>query len=316
MDYVEWKGMRLSKLALGAAQFGMAYGIANRTGAPDAAARRRIIETALEVGVNVIDTAARYGQSERFLGETLAEMNARDAFVVCTKPEWPATEGVIDAGRRRWTVRRSVERSLSLLRTDHLPIVLFHRVAQMVAEDGAALDELRRMHDEGHVDHIGASLYACDDAALCLHAGVACVQAPLSALDFHLEACDFWRRARARGILTFARSAYMQGLLLMDDEDVPAHLQETVPALRRLRAIAREAGLAVKELALKFALEYEGVDVVVLGVETADQLREAARIAAMPALPRGLDAKLRAAYELLPTWAVSPVEWEKRARRT
>ena len=316
MDYVEWKGMRLSKLALGAAQFGMAYGIANRTGAPDAAARRRIIETALEVGVNVIDTAAMYGQSEQFLGETLAEMNALDSFIVCTKPDWKETEGVTEASLCRRIVRSSVERSLRRLRMERLPVVLFHRVAQMLAADGAALDELRAMRDQGRLDRIGASLYTCDDAEVSFDADVACVQAPLSALDFHLEACDFWRRARARGILTFARSAYMQGLLLMDDEDVPAHLQETVPALRRLRAIAREAGLAVKELALKFALEYEGVDVVVLGVETADQLREAARIAAMPPLARSVGAKLRAAYDLLPPWAVFPVEWEKRARQT
>src|SRR5690349_2612636 len=77
--------LELSQLMLGTVQFGMAYGIANKSGQPAYEEARDILAAAYEGGVNCLDTAASYGNSEATIGRALQELGLREQFAVVTK---------------------------------------------------------------------------------------------------------------------------------------------------------------------------------------------------------------------------------------
>ncbi len=85
MQTIPWHEWHLSRLMLGTVQFGMPYGVANRTGQPDAARVREILTVAADGGVNCLDTAALYGSSEETLGRALAELGLAGKMTVVTK---------------------------------------------------------------------------------------------------------------------------------------------------------------------------------------------------------------------------------------
>ena len=119
-----------SKVTLGTAQLGMAYGVANRTGMPDLAEVRRMVERALDLGVNTFDTAPGYGESERRLGRVLDELGATQSVNLLSKVSLgdtgPGTHGSIASA-----VRDSVVRSLIRLRTERLAVCFVHRFADL-----------------------------------------------------------------------------------------------------------------------------------------------------------------------------------------
>ena len=143
-------GLVVSALGLGANNFGRRI---------DVAATRAVVDAALDAGVNLIDTADSYGESETYLGEVLE--GRRDQVVLATKfgsdlggangPDWGAR------GSRRY-IRKAVERSLRRLRTDWIDLYQIHRPDPLtpVEETLAALSELVR---EGKVRYIGSSNY-------------------------------------------------------------------------------------------------------------------------------------------------------------
>lgn len=142
-------GLAVSSIGLGANNFGMRL---------DLDGSRKVIETALEAGISLIDTSDSYGESETILGEVLA--GRRDEVVLATKfgsrlrredvgPDWGAR------GSRRY-IRQSVERSLRRLRTDWIDLYQMHYPdpTTPIEETLSALSDL--VH-EGKVRYIGSS---------------------------------------------------------------------------------------------------------------------------------------------------------------
>ncbi len=143
-------GVRVSLIGLGTNQFGRKV---------EQADVNNIIDSALDMGVNFIDTADVYtdGDSEKSLGEALK--GKWDKFVVATKVYFPVDEGPNDQGASRYHIMNGVEASLRRLQSDHIDLYQLHRWDETtpIAESLRALDDLVR---SGKVRYIGASAYA------------------------------------------------------------------------------------------------------------------------------------------------------------
>ena len=139
------------KLALGGAQFGLAYGISNQSGQVSRQVARRIVGLARRAGVDTIDTAIAYGDSEACLGEI-----GVDDFRVVTKLP-PMPEDIADvAGWVRAQINESLER-MGLMRVYAL---LLHRADQLLGNRGQALAEaLQHAKQDGMVAKVGVSIY-------------------------------------------------------------------------------------------------------------------------------------------------------------
>jgi len=150
-------GIIVSRLCLGAMTFGgAATPPYDKVGGLDLAAADRLVGTALDAGINFIDTADVYadGESESLLGQALA--GRRDEVVLATKFHAPMGTGPNDAGQSRLHLTRALEASLRRLKTDHIDLYQIHNVDALtpMEETLRALDDAVRA---GKIRYIGCS---------------------------------------------------------------------------------------------------------------------------------------------------------------
>ena len=298
--------IEVSRLMLGTAQFGLPYGVANRAGQPDFATVRAIVKTALDGGVNAFDTAAGYGSSEAVLGRVLHELGVADRVVVVTKirPLTPEESSCPDIAAR--VIVESVEASRRRLRLDCLTAVLFHREA-----DAIHLSVLEMLKAKGWLRYAGVS---CDNRPgpakdFVEISAVDALQVPANILDRRHVRAGSLEAAAAHGVAVFVRGTYLQGLLLMPEDEIPHALRAVLPARRALAAIADAAGLSMAELALRYLLGQTGVTSVLTGVEAVAQIRENLILVNRGPLPLDVMNALDAAVPDLPETILTPSLW-------
>ena len=156
-------GLKVSSLCLGAMTFGIADETSFMHGACiDDETSFRILDRALEAGINFIDTADVYGQdglSERIIGSWLKQRGCRDRMVVATKFRRRTGPGPNDVGASRYHLQQAVEASLRRLKTDRIDLYQVHSQDLDTPEEETlrALDDL--VH-QGKILYLGASNYA------------------------------------------------------------------------------------------------------------------------------------------------------------
>ncbi|WP_373649351.1 aldo/keto reductase [Schlesneria sp. DSM 10557] len=304
-----WKNISLSRLMLGTVQFGLPYGVANRTGQPDYRDVLKILTAAIEGGVNCFDTAAAYGNSEEILGRALRELKVTDRVTVVTKFKPLTPEELADPALARAALEASVESSRQRLQLDCLPIVLFHRETDAVHRPA-----LESLQESGKLRYVGVS---CAHFPGPPHSYVesglmSALQLPANLLDRRHESSGIFRDAAAREVAVFIRSAFLQGLLVMPERDIPAELQAVIPARRRLEQLSRGAGIDLAELALRYLLSQDAVTSVLVGVETVEQVEEnLARFERGPLPPDLFNAIQSESFDL-PELIVTPGMWSPR----
>lgn len=306
MIVTTWNDYRLSRLMLGTVQFGMPYGVANRTGQPTYQEVRSIVAAAAEGGVNCFDTAAAYGTSEAVLGRALRELQLTESAFVVTKVRALTPDEQADRALASRAIEQSVADSRQRLQCDCLPVVLFHR-----EPDAIYSDVLAGLADRGWLRFAGVS---CDNrpgpaAEFVTAANVAALQIPASVLDRRHQHSGVFAQAAARGVAVFIRSIYLQGLLLMPEAEIPAALRAVIPARRHLTSLAHAAGMPLAELALRFMLAQPGVTCVLTGVETVAQLQANLAIVARGPLPDDLLGAVERAVPALPETILTPSLW-------
>jgi len=289
-----------SKLMLGTVQFGLEYGIANVSGKPSFDRVCEIIRTAYENGVTALDTAAAYGTSEEVVGRALECLGLREAMEVVSKV--PPLEAADDAEAER-LIEQTLLRSLKRLRLERLAVCLLHR-----EDDLRFLPVLEKMVGKGLIGGAGVSL----DSGRFLReaATVRFIQLPYNVLDRRFDA--FFPVAEQNKNHLFSRSVYLQGLLLMPEEQIRPGLADVIPVRRRLEGIARKAGCTMAGLCVRYVLSNPAVTSVLTGVDTAEQMCENLRLAALGPLPADVLGRVRECVPDLPESLVRPALWNTR----
>lgn len=276
--------MRAERIALGSAQFGLPYGIANTTGqiAPDAILS--ILNDARRAGVDTIDTAVAYGDAETRLGEA-----GLSGFRVVTKLP-PLPSGLAGAGGIEAFVTRHVTGSLARLRIERLHAVLLHRPADLTGPSGDALaDALVAVREAGLTAGVGISVYAPRDLEAAdgrLPWDV--VQLPCSVLDQRFIQSGWVARLHGAGVEVHARSIFLQGVLLMPADRRPAFFDRWTPLWHEWEQWQRESGQSALQACLAFALAVPGLSRLVIGIDGPGHLRDILTAVSAPlAAPTG-----------------------------
>ncbi|MEW6165101.1 MAG: aldo/keto reductase [Pseudomonadota bacterium] len=271
------------KLALGTVQFGLEYGIANKRGRVSLHEARNILTHARASGMDMLDTAIGYGDSEQRLGE----IGVGGWQVVSKLPAVPSDCG--DIGR--WAAAE-VAGSLRRLRVGQLGGLLLHRPQQLLEKGGDDLYRaLERLKQSGLVQKVGISIYAPDELdALLPRFDLDLVQAPFNLLDHRLVESGWMERLAGRGVELHARSIFLQGLLLMKPGERPARFGRWATLWAEYDAWLEGAQLSAVQACLRHALSFSGIARVIIGVDGVSQLKEILRAAegSMPPLPAGL----------------------------
>lgn len=305
---IPWTEYRLSRLMLGTCQFGLPYGIANTAGQPAYEDVRAILACAVEGGVNTLDTAASYGESEAVVGRALRDLKVADRMIVVTKVL--AVRPALASGRSAEAIiTESVTQSLRRLQLESLPVCMFH-----LESDFEFMDILVKLKDKGLIRHVGVSAGARPGpAAQMVAAGkVEALQVPANVFDpRHLQS-DFLRAVCRRGVGIFVRSVFLQGLLVIPEDKIDPVLSAVLPVRRRIQQVADAAGIGLAELAVRFILSFEGVTCVLTGVESVAQVRQNLAFFANGPLPGDLVQAIIAASVGLPEIVITPPTWPNR----
>lgn len=295
-------------ITLGAAQFGSAYGVANRTGCPSDDELRSILRTALAGGVTHVDTARAYGNSEERLGRLLPEVGGdwRITTKIARLEPMREAHGCEDFGD---AAELSLRLSLQALKRDSVDLVLLHWSGDMWRP--GVLDRLELERERGRFNDLGISVYDPDEAAECLtDPRIRHLQIPLNLIDRRWFDGAFERALAGREDVTIhARSAFLQGILLNGPELWP----EWVPHAQEIDAILTDASRDLAagriELCLRYVASVPWVRRIVLGVELASQLAEFLAIRNLDPLPAELLRKLEKAAALAPPRLLNPSLW-------
>lgn len=151
-------GFEVSVIGLGTVKLGRDQGVKypNSFRIPDDREAADIIALARDLGINLIDTAPAYGNSEERLGKLLK--GQRQEWVICSKAGEEFENGQSSHDFSAKHLRFSVKRSLRRLNTDYIDILLLHSDGQdQKIVDGGALETLARLKEEGLVRAIGMS---------------------------------------------------------------------------------------------------------------------------------------------------------------
>jgi aryl-alcohol dehydrogenase-like predicted oxidoreductase len=265
------------KLALGTVQFGLNYGVSNAVGVVSQVEASDILADARSHGIDTLDTAAAYGESESVLGAS----NIEGWQVVSKLP--PEIQG--DLSVADWAVA-SVNGSLARLRQSKLYGILLHRPSQLLGVGGDGLYRaLQQLKLEGVVSKIGVSIYDPEELnTLCQYFDFDLVQAPFSVFDRRLVRSGWMTRLAASGVELHVRSIFLQGLLLMKGEERPLKFNRWAKLWCDWHAWLAESDISATEACIRYALSQQEIGKVVVGVQSRGQLAEIVNAASRGAL--------------------------------
>ena len=274
-------GIKVSPYGLGALMF------ATSVGNPDPDDSVRVIHKALDAGINLLDTADSYGDSEEIVGQALK--GRRDSVVLATKFSRPMGDDPNRQGTSRRWIMTAVEGSLRRLQTDHIDLYQVHRLDPEtdIEETLSALSDL--VHS-GKVRAIGSSTTPASDIVeaqwVAERRGLErfrTEQPPYSMLNRAIER-EVLPVTQRYGMGTLVWGPLAQGLLTgrvrkgehndLRRAGLVRHLtdEHRLDAVEQLIPLAQGAGLPMTHLAMAFAIAHPGVTSALLGPRTMGQL--------------------------------------------
>jgi aryl-alcohol dehydrogenase-like predicted oxidoreductase len=260
-----------ASLALGTAQFGLAYGVGSGERALDDAEAAAVLAAAWQGGIDLLETGPAYGDAESRIGKVMPR-EARFAVISKTRRLGRERIGEDDAREAAALARASLER----LRVPRLEALLVHHAPDLLVPGGerlfAALEALRA---EGLAGRLGVCVYDAPTLEAVLERfPLQIVQLPLNLLDQRFVRDGAIAALARRGVEVHARSAFLQGVLLTDAARLPARLNAARAPVARLQADCAAAGLSRAAAALAFVARCEGVRRIVIGVNSVAQLAQ------------------------------------------
>ena len=254
------------RLALGTVQFGLPYGIANRSGQVSQIEMEAILTEAWEAGIDTLDTAIAYGNSE----ERLGAIGVDQWKLVSKLPEIP--ENCKDVAG--W-VENMVTGSLKRLKIPGLYGLLLHRPEQLLSSQGEVLYvALKKLQDQKLVQKIGISIYGPSELdKLGSTYQFDLVQAPLNVLDRRMIDSGWLLRLSNAETEIHTRSVFLQGLLLMDSEKRPKEFDKWKSSLDRWDRWLMDQEIEPVQACLASSFAQPEVGRIVIGTDSLEHLQ-------------------------------------------
>ena len=292
--YLGRTGLQISRLCLGTMNFGVHT---------DKKETFRVLDAALDAGINFIDTAnnygfaiSKFGITEEFLGEWFAQGGGRRERVVLTTKVHEDMHNPLDGpnsapGLSLYKIRRHLEESLRRLRTDHVELYFMHHISRRTTweELWGAFEPLVF---QGKVDYIGSSNFAgwhlaqAQAAAAQRHfMGIVCEQTKYN-LNCRLPELEVLPSAKSHGIGVVPWGPLDGGLLGRNalkaepnsrSSNLSGAIERNLSRLQAFGALCRDLGEHEDDVALAWLLANPAISAPVIGPRTVAQLEQSLR---------------------------------------
>ena len=262
------------KLALGTVQFGLNYGISNQQGQVSKSQVKDILTQATALGIDTLDCAGAYGNSEQILGE----LQASEHFSLVSKI--PALSKDQDS------IIPFFEQSLANLQCNSIDTLLFHQVDNLLTHNKSNhfFSQLLSLKAQHLINNVGVSLYNPEQLIAITKAyNIDKVQVPINIFDQRFITTDILQLCTNKKIKIHARSLFLQGLLFIEQAHLPSYFAPYKEKLRAFSDLAQH--LSCSKLVLALALLAQElphiiktdspiIEKIVVGVCNVQQLTE------------------------------------------
>lgn len=259
-------------LCLGTVQFGMDYGIRGQK-RPSLGDALAMLDYAVHNVIDTIDTANAYGEAENVVGAWLSRDTSIRGKINLISKFKPNLLDDIPVSKYYAVMKENLEQSFACLHTDYLDGYLLHSARYVFNDE--IIDTLARLKKEGYVKKIGVSIYEVAEAIKGIERGnLDLIQLPYSIFDQRMLNGNVFELAKQKGFILHSRSAFIQGLILMNENEVPGFLQKAKPIIRQIDAFCKESGLSRIQIAMGYVKQERAISHLVVGVDNMEQLKE------------------------------------------
>lgn len=304
-----------SLFTLGTVQLGLDYGIFNHNGLPTDISVRNLINRAVSSGIRTFDTARVYGLSEQRIGNVIQKADKENISIITKLHTLNYLPNQATEEQVRHAVRASVYESCYHLKLSNIDTILLHRWEHRYKWNGAVWDELLLLKKAGVVRKTGVSVTKPEEAVDALtEAEIEHIQCPVNILDWRWQQNDFLAAVHKRkDVVFFARSVYLQGLLIMRANEWPSFRDIDIDILNLDRAldylVKRFQRIDRKDLCLAYVRGLPWVSSLVLGMETETQLQDNLQLFAEEPLNT---EQLQEVHQIIPPQSerlLDPAQW-------
>jgi len=271
----------MNRFALGTAQFGNPYSIANQEGPVSRLIAKDILHAAAIHGIDTIDTAIAYGDSEIYLGEA----GTKNFKVVTKLPEVPESRADI----RAW-IKDQIDGSLARLQISSVYGLLLHQPYQLLKSNGKLIYKvLQELKETEQIQKIGISIYSPNELdAITENYRLDLVQAPFNLVDRRLHTSGWLQQLKHAKIEIHTRSAFLQGLLLLPKTALPKKFGAWSHLWNQWHDWLDHYTVPAVQASLAYPLSFPGIDRIVVGTDNVKQLEQIMRLESgfpIPELP-------------------------------
>ncbi|MEN8193646.1 MAG: aldo/keto reductase [Bacteroidota bacterium] len=273
-------GISVSEIAFGGVEIGLPYGIGvnSRADMLSESEAIRLLHSALDNGINFFDTARMYGESESIMGS--AFKNRRDEVIISTKckpfrdkyGKLPKSKKLIEI------IEKSFSESLSALQTEYIDIYMLHQADIEIIKNKIVVEKLLNLKKEGVIHAMGVSTYSVEETQKAIESGVwDVIQLPFNLMD-QTHAINF-SLAAEHGVGIMVRSVLFKGLLSEKGRNLHPALKDVESHLKYYEELLDKSSPNLPTLATKFALSFEQVSSVLVGIDRKKYMLEALKTA-------------------------------------
>jgi aryl-alcohol dehydrogenase-like predicted oxidoreductase len=259
----------MSKIALGTVQFGINYGISSTNGKVKSKEVENILNYAYSKNIDLLDTAPAYGDSEKILGKANVQR-----FKIVTKTR--CFDSLEIKNNDIKLLNSYFHHSLKYLKQDSVYGVLIHNADDLLKLGSKFFfDQLQELKQDKKIEKIGVSIYDHDQLQTILeNFDIDLVQLPFNILDRRLIDSGMLSILKNKGIEVHARSVFLQGLLLMNDQNRPEKFNHWNALWKMWREWLNDNQITALEATIRYAISMPEISKVLVGVDTENQLKE------------------------------------------
>tara|TARA_Y100000589_G_C27095637_1_gene605807 strand:+ start:66 stop:965 length:900 start_codon:yes stop_codon:yes gene_type:complete len=257
----------IEKLVLGTAQFGMNYGIANKTGKIKKSEMLNILKISMSNGVKTLDTAAGYGNCQKELGDLGID-------------EWKVISKISDFGYKKNKIKENIfiqiKKTLNDLNINSINTLLLHTPDDLEGEYRYEIyNALLESKHKGLCKKIGISAYEYNQVLkITKEFKIDVVQFPYNIFNTELDETGLMLYLRKNKIEIHVRSIFLQGLLLMRSKERGLYFQTWKDLFEKWESWIRKNNISKIEACISYVLQNKYIDKIILGIDSQEHLQE------------------------------------------
>ena len=255
------------KIVIGTAQIGNRYGIANKSNKVNFKKAKYIIKKAYNNGINYLDTAGSYNNSEKYLGKI-----GTNKWKISTKlPAIP-----FECSNLKYWFDKTFFKSFKNLKCNSIDTLLLHNPNDLLDTRGKELYKIiQKLKDKNLISKFGISIYDFNNLNLIISKfDIDTIQFPFNLFDRRILSNNLIYKLKDLKIETYARSVFMQGLLLINKKDRPKEFKKWNNLWKKYDAWLKNSKLTPIEACLGYVNSFPEIDKIIIGVNRQKQLSQ------------------------------------------